>query len=150
MGRHASLIVNGETNQPLPAAFKGAGIVLGTLPENGIPIGTLLAPQDLRIFKRHGSRHRPAFTGLPSAGNIINARNVSWRRLRLALARALWRPHWVKSGKLGPLLSVFAVERDNITALWPVSRRASSAVTMKERIPLAFRTWLNPLADWNE
>ncbi|WP_426237601.1 LysR substrate-binding domain-containing protein [Pararhizobium sp. DWP1-1-3] len=35
---------------------------------------------------------------------------------------------WVKSGKLFPVLPDFAVERDNITALWPVSRRANPAV----------------------
>jgi DNA-binding transcriptional LysR family regulator len=35
---------------------------------------------------------------------------------------------WVKSGRLIPVLSEFAVERDNITALWPESRHANPAV----------------------
>lgn len=35
---------------------------------------------------------------------------------------------WVKSGRLVPVLSDFTVERENITALWPESRRANPAV----------------------
>jgi hypothetical protein len=37
MGRPASLIVNGGTNRPLTAALEDAGMVFGTLPENGSP-----------------------------------------------------------------------------------------------------------------
>ncbi|WP_244651250.1 LysR family transcriptional regulator [Rhizobium sp. CFBP 8762] len=44
---------------------------------------------------------------------------------------------WVKSGRLVPVLSDFAVERDNITALWPESRRANPTV----------RAFLNMLID---
>ncbi|ESX58362.1 hypothetical protein X760_20195 [Mesorhizobium sp. LSHC422A00] len=35
---------------------------------------------------------------------------------------------YVKRGELVPVLSTFAVERNNVTVLWPASRRANPAV----------------------
>ncbi|PTE20276.1 LysR family transcriptional regulator, partial [Cereibacter changlensis JA139] len=42
-------------------------------------------------------------------------------------ATFLARPH-VERGALVPVLADFAVERHNVTALWPESRRANPAV----------------------
>jgi DNA-binding transcriptional LysR family regulator len=35
---------------------------------------------------------------------------------------------WVKRAQLTPILSEFAVERHNVTAVWPQSRRTNPAV----------------------
>ena len=35
---------------------------------------------------------------------------------------------WVECGALVPVLSQFAVERHNVTAIWPESRRSNPAV----------------------
>jgi DNA-binding transcriptional LysR family regulator len=35
---------------------------------------------------------------------------------------------WIKRGELTPVLSEFAVDRHNITAVWPESRRTNPSV----------------------
>lgn len=44
------------------------------------------------------------------------------------MATAFMAAPWLKRGELVAILSHFAVERHNITAVWPESRRTNPAV----------------------
>ncbi len=44
------------------------------------------------------------------------------------MATSFMAAPWVKRGELVPVLAEFAVERHNITAVWPESRRTNPAV----------------------
>jgi DNA-binding transcriptional LysR family regulator len=46
----------------------------------------------------------------------------------IGMASSFMATSWVKRGDLVPVLSDFAVERHNITAVWPQSRRTNPAV----------------------
>ena len=46
----------------------------------------------------------------------------------IGMATSFAATAWVKRAQLTPILSEFAVERHNITAVWPQSRRTNPAV----------------------
>ncbi|MFP3656525.1 LysR substrate-binding domain-containing protein, partial [Burkholderia sp. SIMBA_052] len=46
----------------------------------------------------------------------------------IGMAASFMADAWVSRGALVPLLSDYAVERNNITVLWPESRRSNPAV----------------------
>jgi len=68
----------------------------------------------------------PPSSVIVSASDALVATLVAGGGIGMAAAFAV-TPH-VARGELVPVLNRFAVERDNITALWPESRRANPAV----------------------
>ncbi|RMO84442.1 Transcriptional regulator, LysR protein [Pseudomonas syringae pv. philadelphi] len=46
----------------------------------------------------------------------------------IGMATSFMAAPWVKRGELMPILSDFSVDRHNITAIWPQSRRTNPAV----------------------
>jgi DNA-binding transcriptional LysR family regulator len=46
----------------------------------------------------------------------------------IGMASSFMAASWVERGELTPVLAEFAVERHNLTVLWPESRRSNPAV----------------------
>jgi len=69
---------------------------------------------------------------VPSSGVIADASEAVVATIAagagIGMATTFMAVPWVKRGELIAVLSEFAVERDNITAVWPESRRTNPAV----------------------
>jgi DNA-binding transcriptional LysR family regulator len=69
---------------------------------------------------------------VPSSGVIVDASEAVIATIAagggVGMGTSFMVTPWVKRGELVPVLSNFAVERQNITAVWPESRRANPAV----------------------
>jgi DNA-binding transcriptional LysR family regulator len=69
---------------------------------------------------------------VPSSGIIVDASEAVLATIAMGagigMATSFMASAWVKSGALVPVLADFAVDRHNITALWPESRRSNPAV----------------------
>jgi DNA-binding transcriptional LysR family regulator len=69
---------------------------------------------------------------VPSSGVIADASEAVVATIAagagIGMATTFVAAPWVKRGELLPVLSDFAVERHNITAVWPESRRTNPAV----------------------
>ena len=69
---------------------------------------------------------------LPPSGIVVDASDAVVAALAagggIGISATFIAAPYVARGELVPILSDFAVERDNITALWPESRRANPAV----------------------
>lgn len=78
---------------------------------------------------------------VPNSGIIVDASDAVIATLvaggGIGVATSFMAAPWVERGALVPILSDFAVDRQNITALWPESRRSNPAV----------RAFLNVLAE---
>jgi DNA-binding transcriptional LysR family regulator len=68
----------------------------------------------------------------PSSGIIVDASEVVMATIALGagvgMVASFMAETWVRRQALIPILSEFAVERQNITAIWPESRRTNPAV----------------------
>jgi DNA-binding transcriptional LysR family regulator len=69
---------------------------------------------------------------LPDAGLVADASDAVLIMLAagagIGMGASFMAAPYVKRGELVPVLSTFAVERNNVTVLWPASRRANPAV----------------------
>lgn len=69
---------------------------------------------------------------LPSSSIVVDASEAVIATVAagsgIGMATSFMATSWVKRGDLVPVLSEFAVERHNITAVWPQSRRTNPAV----------------------
>jgi len=69
---------------------------------------------------------------VPSSGVIVDASEAVIATIAagagIGMVTSFMVAPWVKRGELIPVLSDFAVERHNITAVWPESRRTNPAV----------------------
>lgn len=69
---------------------------------------------------------------VPSSSVIVDASEVVIAAVAagagIGMATSFMAASWVKRGELVPILADFAVDRHNITALWPESRRSNPAV----------------------
>jgi DNA-binding transcriptional LysR family regulator len=69
---------------------------------------------------------------VPSSGIVVDASEAVIAALvagaGIGMATNFMAAAWVKRGELVPILSDFSVERHDITAVWPESRRSSPAV----------------------
>jgi DNA-binding transcriptional LysR family regulator len=69
---------------------------------------------------------------VPSSGVIVDASEAVIATIAagggIGMGTSFMVSPWVKRGELIPVLTDFAVERDNITAVWPESRRTNPAV----------------------
>lgn len=69
---------------------------------------------------------------VPSSSVIVDASEALIATIvadgGIGMAASFMAGPWVKRGELVPVLSNFAVERNNITAVWPESRRTNPAV----------------------
>jgi DNA-binding transcriptional LysR family regulator len=69
---------------------------------------------------------------VPSSGIIVDASEAVIATVAagagIGMATSFMAGSWVKRGELIPVLSDFAVERHDITAVWPESRRTNPAV----------------------
>lgn len=69
---------------------------------------------------------------VPSSGVIVDASEAVIETIvaggGIGMGASFMATPWVKLGKLVPVLSDFAVERHNVTAIWPESRRSNPAV----------------------
>lgn len=69
---------------------------------------------------------------VPSAGVMVDASDAVIATIAagggIGMSTNFVATPWVARGDLVPILSPFAVERNNITALWPESRRSNPAV----------------------
>lgn len=69
---------------------------------------------------------------VPSSAIIIDASEAVIASIAvgagIGMATSFMAEPWIKRGDLVPVLSEFAVERHNITAVWPESRRTNPAV----------------------
>jgi DNA-binding transcriptional LysR family regulator len=69
---------------------------------------------------------------VPSSGIMVDASEAVIAAIvagaGIGMAANFMAEKWVKRGELVPVLSNFAVERHNITAVWPESRRTNPAV----------------------
>jgi DNA-binding transcriptional LysR family regulator len=69
---------------------------------------------------------------IPSSGIIVDASEAVLSMIAagggIGMCASFMTAPWVKRGALIPVLSDFAVERHNITAVWPESRRSNPAV----------------------
>nr|WP_174196356.1 LysR substrate-binding domain-containing protein [Neorhizobium sp. AL 9.2.2] len=77
---------------------------------------------------------------VPSSGIIVDASEAVLATIAagsgIGMATSFMASAWVRRGALVPVLADYAVDRHNITALWPESRRSNPAV----------RAFLNTLA----
>ncbi len=77
---------------------------------------------------------------VPSSGTIVDASEAVLATIAagsgIGMATSFMASAWVRRGALVPVLADYAVDRHNITALWPESRRSNPAV----------RAFLNTLA----
>ncbi len=77
---------------------------------------------------------------VPSSGIIVDASEAVLATIAagsgIGMATSFMASAWVRRGALAPVLADYAVDRHNITALWPESRRSNPAV----------RAFLNTLA----
>ncbi len=79
---------------------------------------------------------------VPSSAIIVDASEAVIATIAagagIGMAANFMAAPWVKRGELVPVLSDYAVERHNITAIWPESRRANPAVRafLKELVEL--------------
>ncbi|WP_377297044.1 LysR substrate-binding domain-containing protein [Rhizobium sp. SGZ-381] len=78
---------------------------------------------------------------VPSSGIIVDASEAVLATISagagIGMATSFMASAWVRRGALVPVLADYAVDRHNITALWPESRRSNPAV----------RAFLNTLAE---
>jgi DNA-binding transcriptional LysR family regulator len=69
---------------------------------------------------------------VPSSAIVVDASDAVIATITagagIGMATSFMAAPWVKRGDLVPILSDFAVERHNITAIWPESRRTNPAV----------------------
>lgn len=69
---------------------------------------------------------------LPSSGIVVDASEAVLTTIAagagIGMATSFMANSWVERGALVPVLASFAVDRHNITALWPESRRSNPAV----------------------
>lgn len=69
---------------------------------------------------------------VPSSGIVVDASEGVITAVAasagIGMATSFAATAWVKRGQLTPVLSEFAVERHNVTAVWPQSRRTNPAV----------------------
>jgi len=69
---------------------------------------------------------------VPSSGIIVDASEAVLAAISagagIGMATSFMANAWVKRGALVPVLSDYAVDRHNITALWPESRRSNPAM----------------------
>lgn len=69
---------------------------------------------------------------VPSSAMIVDASEAVLAIIAagggIGMATSFMASPWVKRGELVPVLAEFAVERHNITVVWPESRRANPAV----------------------
>lgn len=69
---------------------------------------------------------------LPSSGIVVDASEAVLATIAagagIGMATSFMADAWVRRGALVPVLADYAVERQNITALWPESRRTNPAV----------------------
>jgi DNA-binding transcriptional LysR family regulator len=69
---------------------------------------------------------------VPSSAIVVDASEAVLATIAagagIGMATSFMAAAWVKSGALVPVLANYAVERHNITALWPESRRSNPAV----------------------
>lgn len=69
---------------------------------------------------------------VPSSAIIVDASEAVIATVAagagIGMATNFMATPWVKRGELIPVLAVFAVERHNVTAVWPESRRTNPAV----------------------
>ncbi|AJY48219.1 LysR family transcriptional regulator [Martelella endophytica] len=69
---------------------------------------------------------------VPAAAIVVDASEAVLATVAsgggIGMATSFMAAPWVKRGALVPVLSQFAVERHNITAVWPESRRTNPAV----------------------
>ncbi|WKW34495.1 hypothetical protein KIH13_13235 [Pseudomonas viridiflava] len=69
---------------------------------------------------------------LPSSSLIVDASEAVIVAIAagagIGMAASFMAAPWVKRKELIPILSDFAIDRHNITALWPASRRTNPAV----------------------
>jgi DNA-binding transcriptional LysR family regulator len=69
---------------------------------------------------------------VPSSSIVVDASEAVLATIAagggIGIAACFMAGPWVKRGELVPVLSDFAVERNNITAVWPESRRSNPAV----------------------
>jgi DNA-binding transcriptional LysR family regulator len=81
---------------------------------------------------------------VPSSGVIVDASEAVIATIAagggIGMGTSFMVTPWVKRGELIPVLSDFAVDRQNITAVWPESRRANPAV----------RAFLNALTELSQ
>lgn len=78
---------------------------------------------------------------VPTSGVIVDASEAVLATISagagIGMATSFMASAWVRRGALVPVLADYAVDRHNITALWPESRRSNPAV----------RAFLNTLAE---
>ncbi|MBP2551549.1 DNA-binding transcriptional LysR family regulator [Neorhizobium galegae] len=78
---------------------------------------------------------------VPSSGIIVDASEAVLATISagagIGMATSFMASAWVRRGALVPVLADYAVDRHNITALWPESRRSNPAV----------RAFLNTLSE---
>ena len=81
---------------------------------------------------------------VPSSGVIVDASEAVIATIAagggIGMGPSFMVTPWVKRGELIPVLSNFAVDRQNTTAVWPESRRANPAV----------RAFLNALTELSQ
>ncbi|MBP2563272.1 DNA-binding transcriptional LysR family regulator [Neorhizobium galegae] len=69
---------------------------------------------------------------VPSSGIVVDASEGVMTAVAagagIGMATSFAATAWVKRARLTPILSEFAVERHNVTAVWPQSRRTNPAV----------------------
>ncbi|WP_174054315.1 LysR family transcriptional regulator [Rhizobium rhizogenes] len=69
---------------------------------------------------------------VPSSGIVVDASEAVLTTIvaggGIGMATSFMASSWVERGALVPVLADYAVERHNITALWPESRRSNPAV----------------------
>lgn len=69
---------------------------------------------------------------VPASGIVIDASEgvmtATAAGAGIAMGTSFAAAAWVKRSQLTPVLSEFSVERQNVTAVWPVSRRTNPAV----------------------
>lgn len=69
---------------------------------------------------------------VPSSGIIVDASEAVLATIAagagIGMATSFMAGAWVGRGALVPILADYAVDRHNITALWPESRRSNPAV----------------------
>ena len=69
---------------------------------------------------------------VPSSGIVVDASEAVLAAISagagIGMATSFMANAWVKRGALVPVLSDYAVDRHNITALWPESRRSNPAM----------------------
>ena len=69
---------------------------------------------------------------MPSSGVVVDASEAVIAAITagagIGMGTSFTAAPWIKRGELIPILSEFAVDRHNITAVWPESRRTNPSV----------------------